>query len=53
MLVDWGGEPKSNHFMGPTLIILAGLCFLGLLFTFLLPETMGKSLEELGGEEEE
>ena len=53
IVVDLGGEVKSNHFMGPTLIILASLCFLGLLFTFLLPETMGRSLEELGGEAEE
>lgn len=52
IIVDLGGKPKSNRFMGPTLLILAALCFLGLLFTFLLPETMGKSLEELNDEEE-
>ncbi|KAJ3268869.1 phosphate transporter, partial [Terramyces sp. JEL0728] len=28
--------------------IFAGCCFMGLLFTFLVPETNGKSLEELG-----
>lgn len=51
-LVDFGGKPKSNHFMGPTLIILGSLCFLGILFTMLLPETKGRSLEELNDEEE-
>jgi hypothetical protein len=30
--------------------ILAGINFCGLLTTFLIPETMGRSLEELNGE---
>lgn len=49
LLVNVGG---TNNFVGQTLIIFAALCFLGLLFTFLLPETMGKSLEELNGDAE-
>jgi PHS family inorganic phosphate transporter-like MFS transporter len=32
------------------LAILAATNFLGMLFTFMIPETMGKSLEELNGE---
>ncbi|KAL6185097.1 hypothetical protein ACLB2K_041232 [Fragaria x ananassa] len=36
-----------------TLIILGVVNFLGLLFTFLVPESKGKSLEEMSGEGEE
>jgi len=32
--------------------ILAGINFLGMLFTFLVPETKGKTLEELNGEKQ-
>ncbi|CAM8980210.1 unnamed protein product [Rhodiola kirilowii] len=35
------------------LLLLGGVNFLGLLFTFLVPEPMGKSLEELSGENED
>ncbi|XP_050216241.1 low affinity inorganic phosphate transporter 1-like [Mercurialis annua] len=35
------------------LLILGGLNFLGLLFTLLIPESKGKSLEEISGEGEE
>ncbi|CAM8982215.1 unnamed protein product [Rhodiola kirilowii] len=35
------------------LLVLGGVNFLGLLFTFLVPEPMGKSLEELSGENED
>ncbi|CAF0869862.1 unnamed protein product [Brachionus calyciflorus] len=48
-LKDIGGKNKSI----PTiLIIFGGFMFIGLLFTLLLPETKGKSLEELAGEVE-
>ncbi|XP_022761148.1 inorganic phosphate transporter 1-4-like [Durio zibethinus] len=36
-----------------TLIILGVINFLGLLFTFLVPESKGKSLEEISGEAEQ
>jgi len=36
-----------------TLIVLGAVNFLGFLFTFLVPEPKGKSLEELSGEAEE
>ena len=36
-----------------TLLILAGVNLAGVLFTFLVPESKGKSLEELTGENEE
>ncbi|CAN8267736.1 unnamed protein product [Cochlearia groenlandica] len=36
--------------MRTTLLIMAGINFVGLLFTFLVPESKGKSLEELSGE---
>ncbi|KAJ3258870.1 phosphate transporter [Boothiomyces macroporosus] len=40
---------KSTSGGVPMLLwIFAGCCFLGVLFTFLIPETNGKSLEELG-----
>ncbi|KAF8111646.1 hypothetical protein N665_0073s0006 [Sinapis alba] len=38
--------------MRMTLLIMAGISFVGLLFTLLVPETNGKSLEELSGEAE-
>ncbi|KAI4295057.1 hypothetical protein MLD38_040681 [Melastoma candidum] len=34
-----------------SLIVLGGINFLGLLFTFLVPESKGKSLEEMSGED--
>ncbi|GFZ14266.1 phosphate transporter 1;4 [Actinidia rufa] len=36
-----------------TLLILGGINFLGILFTFLVPESNGKSLEEMSQENEE
>ncbi|XVF29064.1 hypothetical protein REPUB_Repub15cG0087800 [Reevesia pubescens] len=36
-----------------SLMVLGGINFLGMLFTFLVPESKGKSLEELTGENEE
>ncbi|GMH19936.1 hypothetical protein Nepgr_021777 [Nepenthes gracilis] len=36
-----------------SLMILGGVCALGFFFTFLVPESKGKSLEELSGENEE
>lgn len=38
--------------MRTTLLIMAGISFVGLLFSFLVPEPNGKSLEELSGEAE-
>ncbi|KAG2276842.1 hypothetical protein Bca52824_059397 [Brassica carinata] len=38
--------------MKTTLLIMAGISFVGLLFSFLVPEPNGKSLEELSGEAE-
>jgi len=37
----------------PSLLILSGVNALGFLFTFLVPEANGKSLEEMSGENEE
>ncbi|XWS13376.1 hypothetical protein CRYUN_Cryun36dG0032400 [Craigia yunnanensis] len=36
-----------------SLMVLGGINFLGMVFTFLVPESKGKSLEELTGENEE
>ncbi|KAK6929787.1 Major facilitator, sugar transporter-like [Dillenia turbinata] len=36
-----------------SLLVLGGVCFLGLLFTFLVPEAKGKSLEEMSRENED
>lgn len=36
-----------------SLLLLGGLNFLGILFTFLVPEAKGKSLEEMSGENED
>ncbi|GAB4850902.1 Inorganic phosphate transporter 1-4 [Ancistrocladus abbreviatus] len=36
-----------------SLMILGGLCGLGFFFTFLVPESKGKSLEEMSGENED
>ncbi|RIA95856.1 phosphate transporter, partial [Glomus cerebriforme] len=49
-LKDIGG---LNAFVGELLLIFAAWMFIGLLFTFLIPETKGKSLEELANEEDE
>jgi len=43
---------KSSIGIPGTLYIFAGCCFLGLLCTFLVEETKGKSLEEIGKERE-
>jgi len=47
-LKDIGGK---NAFMDKLLIIFAAFMFVGLVFTFLVPETMGKSLEEIEAEQ--
>jgi PHS family inorganic phosphate transporter-like MFS transporter len=36
-----------------SLLVLGGINFLGMVFTFLVPESKGRSLEELTGEEED
>ncbi|KAI8868159.1 phosphate permease [Ramicandelaber brevisporus] len=43
----------SNEFVKHLFKIYAGFMALGLVFTFLIPETKGKTLEELSGEEQE
>jgi PHS family inorganic phosphate transporter-like MFS transporter len=47
---DIGGK---GAFIPELIIIFAAFMFLGFLFTFFIPETAGKSLEELSGEEED
>jgi PHS family inorganic phosphate transporter-like MFS transporter len=41
-----------DEFVPELIIIFAAWMFLGLLFTFMIPETAGKTLEELSGEDE-
>ena len=48
-LKDRGG---SDHSLPLVLQIFFGFMVAGFLFTFLLPETKGKTLEELSGENE-
>ncbi|KAL1924999.1 uncharacterized protein VTP21DRAFT_4653 [Calcarisporiella thermophila] len=48
-LKDIGGK---NAFIDKLLIIFGIIMFLGLLFTFLIPETKGRTLEELSFEEQ-
>jgi len=47
---DIGGATGSNNFIQGLFGILAFMMFLGFLVTLLLPETKGKTLEELAGE---
>jgi len=49
---DLGGKTGSNNFIQGLFGILAGFMFLGFIVTTFLPETKGKTLEELAGEEE-
>ncbi|CAG8688738.1 15266_t:CDS:2, partial [Dentiscutata erythropus] len=46
------GEKGSNAFLPHLLQIFAAFMFAGLLFTFLIPETKGKTLEELSNEDQ-
>ncbi|KAF9158516.1 Inorganic phosphate transporter pho84 [Actinomortierella ambigua] len=46
-LVEIGGAPGEHAFLPETLGIFAAVMFLGLLCTFLIPETKGMSLEEI------
>ncbi|KAI8870421.1 phosphate transporter [Ramicandelaber brevisporus] len=50
-LKDLGG--KKNGWVKHLLKIFGGIMILGLLFTFLIPETKGKTLEELSGEDQD
>lgn len=43
----------KKHYFKALLFVLVGCNLVGILFTLLLPETMGKSLEEITGETEE
>ncbi|KAI8053875.1 phosphate:H+ symporter [Syncephalis plumigaleata] len=43
----------KNEFVPELIIIFAVFMFIGLLFTFFIPETAGKTLEELSGEDED
>ncbi|KAF9572873.1 Inorganic phosphate transporter pho84 [Mortierella alpina] len=46
-LVEIGGKPGEHAFLPETLGIFAAIMALGFLFTFLIPETKGLSLEEI------
>ncbi|RKP11047.1 phosphate:H+ symporter [Thamnocephalis sphaerospora] len=48
-LKDIGGK---GEFVPELIIIFAVFMFIGLLFTFFIPETAGKTLEELSGEDD-
>ncbi|KAB1219235.1 putative inorganic phosphate transporter 1-5 [Morella rubra] len=50
-LTDAGYPPGIG--VKNTLLVLGGINFFGMLFTLLVPESNGKSLEELSGENEE
>lgn len=45
------GENDASPWLPHIIQILGGFAFLGLLSSFLIPETMGRSLENLAGEE--
>ncbi|ORX97491.1 phosphate transporter [Basidiobolus meristosporus CBS 931.73] len=49
-LVEIGGKDGEHAFLPQTLGIFAAIMFLGFLSTFWVPETKGKSLEEISGE---
>ncbi|KAK9761316.1 hypothetical protein K7432_013875 [Basidiobolus ranarum] len=49
-LVEIGGKDGDHAFLPQTLGIFAAIMFLGFLSTFWIPETKGKSLEEISGE---
>ncbi|KAK9763631.1 hypothetical protein K7432_009513 [Basidiobolus ranarum] len=49
-LVEIGGKDGDHAFLPQTLGIFAAIMFLGFLSTFWVPETKGKSLEEISGE---
>ncbi|RHZ61205.1 hypothetical protein Glove_349g115 [Diversispora epigaea] len=51
-LKDKGGIKGSNAFVPHLLQIFAIFMFAGLLFTFFIPETKGKTLEELSNEDQ-
>ncbi|KAF9960192.1 hypothetical protein BGZ72_007727 [Mortierella alpina] len=46
-LVEIGGKPGEHAFLPEVLGIFAAIMALGFLFTFLIPETKGMSLEEI------
>lgn len=51
VIKDIGGKPGSNNFIQGLFGILAFMMFLGFIVSTFLPETKGKTLEELAGEE--
>ncbi|OUM56229.1 hypothetical protein PIROE2DRAFT_21637 [Piromyces sp. E2] len=51
VIKDIGGPTGSNNFIQGLFGILAGMMFLGFIVSTFLPETKGKTLEELAGEE--
>ncbi|KAL1924377.1 uncharacterized protein VTP21DRAFT_7412 [Calcarisporiella thermophila] len=53
LLVEVGGEPGQHAFLPQTLGIFAAVMFVGGLFTPLIPETKGKSLDYFEQEREE
>ena len=52
IMKDYGGEKGSSHFVPYLFGIFAIFMAVGFVFTVLVPETKGKSLEELCGEKE-
>ncbi|SCZ88387.1 BZ3500_MvSof-1268-A1-R1_Chr2-1g04377 [Microbotryum saponariae] len=52
-LKDRGGAPGSNNWVNHVLEIFALFMLTGLFSTFLIPETKGKSLEELSNESQD
>jgi hypothetical protein len=48
---DYGGSTNSNAFLPYIFLIFAISSIFGLIAALFLPETMGKSLEELNGED--
>ncbi|KAF8180021.1 major facilitator superfamily domain-containing protein [Mycena galopus ATCC 62051] len=53
IMFTWLVNTVDNTFLDHSFEILAGFMFTGVLSTLLVPETMGKSLEELSGEDQE
>ncbi|KAJ6479632.1 phosphate permease [Mycena sanguinolenta] len=53
VLFTWLVDTADNKWLDHSFEVLAGVMFTGILSTLLVPETKGKSLEELSGESQE